>query len=117
MMVFAFVDDKDIAGFDGVIDAVDRQNSAALDENEDFVDIVDVASFGVGGLAGLEYIYAPVCDLRITEVLRHELQAIGFQVGDSKLSHRAHPFVGAWWSVLTEFADRFEHGGDVGDGG
>ena len=82
VVVFAFVDDEDITGLNGMLDAVDGQDSAALDEDEDFIDIVDMAGFGMGGFAGLEYVDAAVGDFGITEMLGHEVQAVGFQVGD-----------------------------------
>ncbi len=54
VVVFAFVDDEDIAGLDGTLDAVDGQYATALDEDEYFVDIVDMTRLGMGGFTDLE---------------------------------------------------------------
>ena len=72
VVVFAFVDDEDIAGLDGVFDAVDGEYATALNENEHLIDIVDMTRLGMGGFAGFEDIHAAVNHFCIAEFTRHK---------------------------------------------
>ncbi len=80
VMVLASADDEYVAGFDGVLDTVDRQHAAALNEDEHFIHIVDVARFGMCGFTRLEHVYAAVDDFRIAELPGQQARAVGSQV-------------------------------------
>jgi hypothetical protein len=81
MVIFACLDNNDIAGLYWIVHAVDGNYALALDKNEDFIRVVNVPGFRVGSFAGFEDVHAAVADDFIAQQVREQACVIVVYIG------------------------------------